>query len=118
MAFLHAGQVDDAVRAVAAKNNRPDSQLTGTRPLKMRYKPDKVHACTTAACRPWLQPGTQCTRSCVHVGSAARQTRSAAQSMWGRGGGGGWRGEGPHLIALPSHVACAGLIHRLILWNF
>jgi hypothetical protein len=35
-------QVEDAVRAVAAKNNRPDSLLSGTRPLKMRYKPDKV----------------------------------------------------------------------------
>ena len=37
-----AMQVEDAVRAVAAKNNRPDPLLTGSRPLKMRYKPDKV----------------------------------------------------------------------------
>jgi hypothetical protein len=35
-------QVEDAVRAVASKNNRPDPLLTGSRPLKMRYKPDKA----------------------------------------------------------------------------
>lgn len=35
-------QVEDAVRAVATKNNRPDPLLTGSRPLKMRYKPDKA----------------------------------------------------------------------------
>lgn len=44
-------QVEDAVRAVAAKNNRPDPLLTGSRPLKMRYKPDKVITELRAALR-------------------------------------------------------------------
>lgn len=34
-------KVEDAARAVASKNNRPDPLLSGSRPLKMRYKPDK-----------------------------------------------------------------------------
>jgi len=47
-------QVEDAVRAVAAKNNRPDPLLTGSRPLKMRYKPDKVISELRAALRSFI----------------------------------------------------------------
>lgn len=42
LSFLSSLQVEDAAKAVASKNNRPDPMLSGSRPLKMRYKPDKV----------------------------------------------------------------------------
>lgn len=38
------------MRAVAAKNNRPDPLLTGSRPLKMRYKPDKALIFRSTSC--------------------------------------------------------------------
>lgn len=111
MACLQVLQVDDAVRAVAAKNNRPDSQLTGTRPLKMRYKPDKVRtlrhcqlARAAARCavhpevRAYRHEGTPLPASavsdtshckhhhvnqcCLHL-SATRRARGAAQSRGG-----------------------------------
>ena len=60
-------QVEDAVRAVAAKNNRPDPLLTGTRPLKMRYKPDKVRPPRPAG--PALPRGSPCAHPMCGQGS-------------------------------------------------